>query len=172
MIGYLRQAPALVAVAAVSLVLVTAATAGHGPTITSVKVSGGPSHPVFTIKGHNLVVPKPNPTTSPSGQPLCPLKISGNAGLNYGTDLFVAVWDGQTNDNNALLYSGGRYRPALNELDCIGLIVAKHHTPSQITFTLGRGYQQYYGTKPRFIHNGDVIEVGDGAARFATVVHF
>lgn len=171
MIGYLRQASSSAAVAAVTLVLVTAAAAARGPTITSVGVSGGPSHPVFTIKGRGLVVPRPNPNASPSGQQLCPLQISGNAGLDYGTNLFVAIWDGQTNDVNNLLFSGGRYRPALNELDCIGLIVLKH-TPSQITLTFGHGYQQYYGNKPRFIHNGDVIDVGDGAARFATVVHF
>jgi hypothetical protein len=167
---HLRQA--VIAVAASSLVIAAgAAASGHGPTITAVKVSGSPSRPVFTIKGHALVVPKPNPKGSPSNQPLCPLKISGNAGHNYGVNLFVIFWDGQTNDSNDLMYSAGRYRPTLNELDCIGLIVLKH-TATQITMTLGHAYQQYYGTKPRFIENGDVIDVGDGAARFATVVHF
>jgi hypothetical protein len=167
---HLRQA--VVAVAASSLVLTAAApAAGHGPTITAVSVGGSPTRPVFTIKGHGLVVPTPNPQGSPSNQPLCPLKISGNAGHNYGTNLFVVVWDGSTNGNNAFMYSGGRYRPTLNELDCIGLIVLKH-SPTQITLTFGHGYQQYYGTKPRFVQNGDVVDVGDGTARFATVVRF
>lgn len=172
MIRFLRHAPAPVAVAAAALVLVAGAVAsGRGPTITAVKVSGSSSRPVFTLVGRGLVVPKPNPTTSPSGQSLCPLKISGNAGLDYGTGLFVVVWDGQTNDSNDLLYAAGRYRPSLNELDCIGLVILKH-TPTQITMTFGHGYQQYYASKPRFIRNGDVVEVGDGAARFATVVRF
>jgi hypothetical protein len=167
----LRQAVALSAVVASSFVLVTAAPSANKPSITAVKVSGSPSHPVFTITGHGLSVPKPNPTSSPSGQQLCPLKISGNAGFDYGNSLFVIGWDGQPLDANAQLYSAGRYRPTLSELDCIGIVVLKH-TAKRITLTFGHGYQQYYSAKPRFIHNGDVVEVGVGPARFATVVHF
>jgi len=172
MIRHLRQTPALVAIAGASLILVAAApAAGNRPTITAVKVSGSPSRPVLIVKGRGLIVPKPNPATSPSGQPLCPLHISGNAGLDYGNALFVIFWAGQPNDDNALMYAAGRYRPSLSELDCIGLVVLKH-TSTQITMTLGRGYQQYYAAKPRFVRNGDVIDVGVGSARFATVVHF
>jgi hypothetical protein len=167
----LRQAVALIAVAASSFVLVAAASSGNKPSITAVKVSGSPSNPVFTVTGHGLSVPKPNPTTSPSGQQLCPVQISGNAGLDYGNEFFVIMWDGQPQDANAQLYAAGRYRPALSELDCIGIVVLKH-TAERISFTFGHGYQQYYSAKPRFIHNGDVIEVGIGPARFATVVHF
>ena len=167
----LRQAVALSAVVASSLVLVAAASSANKPSITAVRVSGSPSHPVFTVTGHRLTVPKPNPKTSPSGQPLCPVQISGNAGLDYGNAFFVNMWDGQPQDANAQLYAAGRYRPTLNELDCIGIVVLKH-TADRISFTFGHGYQQYYGAKPRFIHNGDVIEVGIGPARFATVVHF
>jgi hypothetical protein len=170
--GSLRQAVALVAVVATSLLLVAAASSGNSrPSITSVKLSGRPSHPVFTVRGHGLTVPKPNPAKSPSGQALCPLQISGNAGFDYGNKFFVNMWDGQPNDANIQLYSAGRYRPKLNELDCIGIVVLKH-TTKRITFTFGHGYQQYYSAKPRFIRNGDVIEVGIGAARFATVVRF
>jgi hypothetical protein len=167
----LRQAVALIAVVASSFILATAAFSRDGPSITAVKVSGSPSHPVFTVTGHGLAVPKPNPKTSPSGQPLCPLQIRGNAGRDYSNEFFVNMWDGQPQDANTQLYSAGRYRPTLNELDCIGIVVLKH-TAERISFTLGRGYQQYYGAKPRFIRNGDVIEVGIGPARFATVVHF
>ena len=168
---FLRQAVALIAVAASSFVLVAAASSAGRPSITSVKVSGGSSHPVFTVTGRGLAVPKPNPATSPSNQPLCPVKISGNAGLDYGNSFFVIMWAGQPQDTNTQMYAAGRYRPALNELDCIGIVVLKH-TATRITFTLGHGYQQYYSAKPRFIRNGDVIEVGLGSARFATVVHF
>jgi hypothetical protein len=167
----LRQAVALIAVAASSFILVAAAASRTASSITAVKVSGGPSHPVFTVTGRGLSVPKPNPTASPSNQPLCPVKISGNAGLDYGNSFFVIMWAAQPQDTNTQMYAAGRYRPTLNELDCIGIIVLKH-TAKQITFTLGHGYQQYYSAKPRFIRNGDVIEVGLGAARFSTVVHF
>ena len=167
----LRQAVALVAVATSSLVLVAAASSASTASITAVKVSGSSSHPMFTVMGRGLSVPKPNPAKSPSGQPLCPVQISGNAGLDYGNQFFVIMWDAQPQDGNTQLYAAGRYRPTLNELDCIGIVVLKH-TAGLITFTLGHGYQQYYGAKPRFIRNGDVIEVGVGAARFATVVHF
>jgi hypothetical protein len=165
----LRQAVALIAVTGSSIFLVAAALAASGPSITAVKVSGSPSHPVFTVTGHRLTVPKPK--TSPSQRPLCPLKIKGNAGLDYGNTFFVNMWDGQPQDSNAQLYAAGRYRPTLNELDCIGIVVLKH-TPNRITFTFGHGYQQYYSAKPRFLKNGDVIEVEVGPARFATVVHF
>jgi len=122
----LRQAVALIAVAISSFVLVPAASSGPSPSITAVKVSGSPSHPVFTVTGHRLTVPKPNPKKSPSGQPLCPVQISGNAGLDYGNAFFVNMWDGQPQDANAQLYAAGRYRPTLNELDCIGIVVLKH----------------------------------------------
>lgn len=164
----LGQAVALTAVAASALVFGAAASSTGGVSITAVKVSGSSSHPVFTVMGHGLSVPEPNPRMSPSGQPLCPLKISGNAGFDYGNAFFVIVWDGQPKDANTQLYAAGRYRPTLNELDCIGIVVIAH-TAERITFTFGHGYQQYYSAKPRLLHDGDVIEVGVGAARFATV---
>jgi hypothetical protein len=168
----LRQALAAGAVALCSLVAAVAASGrAAAPTITALEVSGSSSRPVFTVTGHGLVVPAPNPAVSPSGQPLCPLKISGNAGLDYGNGLFVIAWAGGPLDTNAQLYAAGRYRPTLNELDCIGIIVLTH-APGRITFTFGHGYEQYYRSKPRLIRNGDVVEVGIGSARFATVVRF
>jgi hypothetical protein len=168
----LRQAFAAAAVVVCSLALAGAASGrATATTITAVKVSGSSSRPVFTVTGQGLTVPAPNPATSPSGQPLCPLKISGNAGLDYGTGFSLIVWDGQVEDANAQLYAAGRYRPKLNELDCIGIVVLTH-TPTRVTFTLGHGYVQYYRTKPRLIRAGDVVEVVLGHARFATVVRF
>jgi hypothetical protein len=178
----LWHAVAVIAAASFSLVLVAAAFSGNGRpsvaaakrhSITSVKVSGSSSNPVFTVKGRGLKVPKPNPATSPSNQALCPVVITGNAGFDYGNSFFVIMWDGQPNGTNAALYSAGRYRPTVGagELDCIGIIVLKH-TKKSIKFTFGHGYQQLYASNPRFIENGDVVEVGLGNARFATVVHF
>jgi hypothetical protein len=139
--------------------------------ITSLTVTGGPSDPVFTITGHGLSIPKPSPTNSPSNQPLCPSSISGNAGLDYGTGFYVVAWAAQPNDTNSQLYAAGRYRPGLNELDCIGIVVTSH-TATRVTFTLGHAYAQYYRAKPRWIHRGDVVEVVLKGAASATVVRF
>jgi hypothetical protein len=170
----LRQALPGFAVAACGLVAAAVVAApGHATAsvITGLTVRGSSSRPVFTVSGHGLAVPAPNPKISPSNQPLCPLAISGNAGLDYGTAFGLIVWDGQVQDANAQLYAAGRYRPSLNELDCIGIVVLKH-TSTRITFTLGHAYTQYYRAKPRLIRAGDVAEVILGRARFATVVRF
>jgi hypothetical protein len=142
-----------------------------GTSITSLRVTGSSSHPVFTISGSGLSVPPKSPKTSPSNQKLCPIVINGNAGFDYGTRFSLIVWNAQVNSANAQRYAGGRYRPALNELDCIGLIVLKA-TPRQIRFTLGAAYLQLYRTNPGLILNGDVVEVILNSARFATVVRF
>ena len=158
-------------IAGVAAVLASVALAAAGASITSLHVTGSPSHPVFTITGHGLAVPPTNPKTSPSNQKLCPVVIKGNAGFDYGTRFSLIVWNGQLNSTNTERYAGGRYRPALNELDCIGLIVQKA-TPKQIRFTLGAAYLQLYRTTPGLIQNGDVVEIVLNSARYATVVHY
>jgi hypothetical protein len=160
-----------VALLCVAAACASAADARTAARISSLTITGSPAKPVFTVTGTGLAVPSPNPKTSPSGQPLCPLKISGKAGRDYGTGFYVIGWDGQPNGTNAQLYAGGRYRPALNELDCIGLVVLSH-TPTKVRFTLGHGYVQYYRAKPRLLRNGDVVEVVVRGAPYATVVHF
>jgi len=140
-------------------------------TISSLTVSGSAARPIFTVVGRGLTLPPANPKKSPSNQPLCPLAISGNAGFDYGTQFYLVGWDAQMGDANNQLYAAGRYRPGLNELDCIGIVVLTH-TPARITFTFGHAYLQYYRAKPRLIENGDVIEVVLRGASFATVVHF
>ena len=147
------------------------AVAASGSSITSLRITGSSAHPVFTIGGRGLSVPPKSPTTSPSNQKLCPVVINGNAGFDYGTRFSLIVWNGQLNAANAQRYAAGRYRPALNELDCIGLIVLEA-TPKQIRFTLGAAYLQLYRTNPGLIQNGDVVEVVLGSARYATVVHY
>jgi hypothetical protein len=145
------------------------ATSHHSAAvIRSLTVSGSVSRPIFTITGVGLAVPPPNPKLSPSNQSLCPLRISGNAGLDYGTSFYLNGWDAQVGDSNSQLYAAGRYRPKLNELDCIGIVVLAH-TPTHVTFTFGHAYVQYYRSKPRLLRNGDVIEVVLRGASFATV---
>jgi len=158
-------------VAALAVLLASVAGAAARGSITSLRVTGSPSHPVFTITGRGLSVPPKSPKTSPSNQKLCPVVIKGDAGFDYGTRFSLIVWNGQLNSTNTQRYAGGRYRPALNELDCIGLIV-QAATPKQIRFTLGAGYLQLYQTNPGLIQNGDVVEVVLNSARYATVVHF
>jgi hypothetical protein len=167
-----RRAATIVLVMISSAVLLAGAASAtshrSAGVIRSLTVSGSASRPIFTISGAGLAVPPPNPKVSPSNQTLCPLRISGNAGFDYGTSFYLIGWDAQVGDTNSQLYAAGRYRPALNELDCIGIVVLTH-TPTHVTFTFGHAYVQYYRSKPRLLHNGDVIEVVLGRASFATV---
>jgi hypothetical protein len=158
-------------VAGMAALVASVAFAAAGTSITSLRVTGTPSHPVFTITGRGLSLPPRSPKSSPSNQKLCPVVIKGNAGFDYGTRFSLIVWNGQLNATNTQRYAGGRYRPALNELDCIGLIV-QAATPKQIRFTLGAGYLQLYQTNPGLIQNGDVVEVVLNSARYAAVVHY
>ena len=124
--------------------------------INSVTVTGTPQNPAFVVQGMNLGTrPAPNPSGSPSNQPLCPVLIKGNAGLDYGTSLYV-------NDNTGN-FSAGRYRSSLNELDCIGLVVTKF-TPTEVDFRPGNAYQQFF---PKYqINDGDAIEIAvNGVAK-------
>jgi hypothetical protein len=117
--------------------------------ISSVTVSGTTQNPSIVVKGTNLgSKPAPNPSVSPSNQRLCPVVIKGNVGLDYGTSLYL-------NDNTGN-FSAGRYRPTLNELDCIGLIVTKF-TPTEIDLRPGNGYQQFL---PKYqLNDGDAVEI-------------
>ena len=118
--------------------------------ISSVTFNGNQQNPSFVIHGQNLGKrPAPNPSGSPSNKPpLCPVTIQGNAGLDYGTNLFI-------NDNTRSL-AAGRYRPSVNELDCIGLIVTKF-TPTEVAYRFGSYYEQVY---PKYVLTpGDTVEV-------------
>jgi hypothetical protein len=57
-------------------------------------------------------------------------------GWNYGTQLWISI----TSTTHSA-WSAGRYRPALNELDCIGLTILKY-TGNQVVYRLAAGYQQ------------------------------
>ena len=166
-------AAAVVAVVVCVVVVGIAGATGTQATATSIRaltVSGNANRPVFTITGAGLNVPTANPKASPSGQSLCPVKIAGNAGLDYGTGFYLIGWDAQPNDSNAQLYAAGRYRSSLNELDCIGIVVLSH-THTKLVFTFGSAYVQYR-SQYRTLRNGDVVEVVLNAAAFATVVHY
>jgi hypothetical protein len=147
----------------------SAGTLAGKPVIKSVSVSGTPAKPVFTIRGRRLAVPKPNPKVSPSNTAGCPVKINGNAGFDYGTQMYVDAFATATGEDKQL-YSAGRYRPSLNETDCIGLIVLTH-TAKRVKFTFGSAYTQFR-SQYRTLRTGDLIEVVLKGAAFGLVVHY
>ena len=124
--------------------------------ISSVTFGGSEQNPSIVIHGKSLGTrPAPNPAGSPANRPLCPGAISGNAGLDYGTNLYLA----DTTAN----WAAGRYRPAANELDCIGLVVTKF-TPTEVDYRLGGFYAQVYPKLALTV--GDAVQVAvNGATR-------
>jgi hypothetical protein len=124
------------------------------PSISRVLFGGKPTNPFITIRGTDLnyepyrPIPPRNPPYSPSNQKLCPVKITGSPGWDYGTRLFF------TDKSAKPVWSAGRYRPTLGELDCIGLIVT-HYTSGQIEFHFGGFFRQrHYRVNP-----GDFVGV-------------
>ena len=133
--------------------------------ITSVRFSGTPTRPVVTITGRALSIPAPSPKTSPSNQTLCPRVIKGNAGLDYGTGFWVSAFQ-----NDKQIWSAGRYRPALRELDCIGIVVLSH-TATRVRFTFGAAYNQAdFGYA--HVTNGTLVEVVPRNAAYGLVVRY
>lgn len=109
-----------------------------GRSAAAVVLLGRPSRPVFRVTGTGMHVPRARPRGSPSGRRLCRLRISGNAGHDYGSRMYVIV----ANPRGKRLYGAGRYHPKSNELDCVGLIVLSH-SRTHINFTFGHAYTQY-----------------------------
>lgn len=126
-----------------------------GRSAAAVVLLGSQSRPIFRVTGTRMHVPRARPSYSPSGRRLCRLRISGNAGHDYGNRMYVVV----TNRRGKRLYGAGRYRPKSNELDCIGLIVLSH-SRTHITFTFGHAYTQY--SYPR-LGNGRRVKVVVGS---------
>ena len=123
--------------------------------ITSVVFSGSAADPSVAVHGTCLGArPAPSPAGHPSGLNGCPA-VAGDDGYDYGTNLYIAV--------PAKNWAGGRYRPSLNETDCIDLVVTKF-TPTEVDFHFGRSYASFY---PKFsLNDGDAVEVGvNGATR-------
>jgi hypothetical protein len=122
-------------------------------TLSSVTFGGSPAKPSVVVHGANLgALPKPDPRGHPSGQNGCPV-IAGDDGYDYGTNLYIAV--------PAKNWAGGRYRPSLNETDCIDLVVTKF-TATEVDFHFGRSYMSFY---PKFsLNDGDTVEVGVNGA--------
>ena len=122
------------AIAAIGFVVASGALAA-GPRITSVAFTGNQAHPTITIRGQGLgELPSPRPSYHPLGHPLCPPKPTlplARYGFNYGVRLYL--------EDFTQHWSAGRYRPSLNELDCIG-VIATAFNPTHIVIHLGAAY--------------------------------
>jgi len=138
---------------------------GGAATISSVVFTGTPQAPTVTINGSGFgSMPSPNPNHTPEGTPqLCPLPPSGNQGYDYGTLLYL--FDQPRN------WAGGRYRPELNELDCVGLLVSKY-TATQVVFQFGSAYADYQQKDNYLLAEGDGYQIAVNGANFSGSVHY
>jgi hypothetical protein len=143
------------------------------PQITSVIFTGNQSHPTISIRGQGLGKrPSPNPNYHPLGHPLCPpqpTRPQVQYGLDYGTSLYIEDSGAQP------VWSAGRYRPSLNELDCVGIRLTAF-TPTHIVFHLGVAYPKLKNTNGAvstyILREGDAFMVGVNGATFTGTVHY
>lgn len=173
----LRRCVALLAgvlVVSAALAASVATGASLAPRITAVKVHGAERNPVITVVGQHLGLrPAPNPTYHPLGHPpLCPTRATkplAAYGLDYGAAGLYVEDRGQTP-----VWAAGRYRPQVNELDCIGLLVVSF-TPTEVVLRLGAAYREPTSDRAdRTYHlaEGDLVTVGVNGARFSARVHY
>ena len=141
------------------------ADSGGAATISSVVITGTTTAPTITVNGSGLgTMPSPNPTYTPAGTQLCPLAPpAGNQGYDYGTSLFM--FDVPRN------WAGGRYRPELNELDCVGVLVTKF-TPTQVVFQFGAAYAAYQQKDNYLLAEGDAYQLAVNGATYSGTVHY
>lgn len=104
------------------------------------------------------------PAGSPSNTNLCPTRINGNAGRDYGTRFYATAFH-----DDKLIWSAGRYRPSVKELDCIGLVVLSH-TPSRIRSASAP--RTGNRTSDPHIGNGGLVKVVVGDAAYGLVVRY
>jgi hypothetical protein len=134
--------------------------------ITSVVITGSVAKPVITVHGHGFgSKPKPDPAYHPLHHRFCELKKPtgklGRYGFDYGSNNLY-LFDTASGRS----WEAGRYRPAIGELDCIGVIITKY-TASTVRFRLGAVYPHYpSSTKTYHLKRGDPIKVGVNGLAF------
>jgi hypothetical protein len=139
------------------------ALAGAG-SITSVVFTGSSANPTVTVTGTGLgQLSAANPTFTPEGHQLCPLPPAGNQGFDYGVSFYL--FDPARN------WAGGRYRPELGELDCIGLLTSSF-TPTKVVFSFGSAYSQYQQKYNYLLAEGDPYQLVVNGATAQGTVHY
>ena len=129
----------MLTVAAVASAQVSALARAKITSVTFKNVNG--PNPQVTIRGSGFGARPAHdpsfPPTPPQGNtPPYGCSETGKVGWNYGTKLWLSV----TSSTHSP-WSAGRYRPALSELDCVGIVILRY-TGSQVRFRLGAGYHQ------------------------------
>jgi len=159
------EAPTTTTLAETSTTIAGGQVSPGGAAITSVAFTGTTVHPTVTITGTGLgQQPAANPTYTPEGHPpLCPLSPAAEQGYDYGTSLYL--YDSARN------WAGGRYRPELGELDCIGLIVSTF-TPTKVVFQFGSAYAQYQNQDNYLLAEGDGYQLAVNGATAQGSVHY
>lgn len=134
--------------------------------ILSVSFTGTVANPTLTIVGTGFGSrPRPSPPykpTPPKGTtPPYGCTATGNVGYDYGTSLWLADLV------KAHVWSAGRYRPAINELDCVGLLIVSY-TPTKAVFHLGVDYKVHHYQ----LTEGDPYQVAVSGAVKRGIVHY
>ena len=160
-----------VLMALIGLSLVGVSTAAS-TSISSVAITGSQAQPVITIRGTGFGSrPAPNPAYHPPALthrlcPVQPVQPLARYGWDYGTHIYL------TDASQHPGWSAGRYRPALGELDCIGLLISKY-TPTEIVFRLGAAYPTIPGAPAHYaLATGDRFTVSVNGAVFSGVVRY
>jgi hypothetical protein len=160
------------AIASVALMCVVSlgpgsgAAVASGATITSVKFAGSAANPTVTIVGGGFGTrPQPAPTFRPRPPQgtVAPYgcTTTGNVGYDYGTQLWLS--DGAP----GRIWSAGRYRPTIKELDCVGLLVVSY-SPTKIVYRLGVDYKAH----GYHLSEGNPYQVSVRGATKRGVVHY
>ena len=118
------------------------------PSISLIIFAGTPTNPDVIVRGTDLdyqpyhPIPPKSPSYNPSNQKDCPVAIKGIPGYDYGQRLYFVDKSAKPE------WSAGRYRPAIHELDCIGIIVTSY-TSGQVEFHFGGFFKQsHYRVNP------------------------
>ena len=136
------------------------------PKITSVSFTGSPANPMVTIVGAGFGSrPQPSPSykpTPPKGTtPPYGCTTTGNVGYDYGTKLWLADL------KQGRVWSAGRYRPGLKELDCVGLLISSY-TQTKVVYRFGADYK-VHGYQ---LAAGDPYQVSINGVQKRGVVHY
>lgn len=150
---------------ALVIALVAAPAALARPRITRVAFKGTVVRPTIVITGSGFGA---RPAHNPSFEPKPPggnkspygCRSGGDVGWDYGNNLWLEL----TPPGEAT-WRAGRFRPALKQLDCVGL-VGLSYSKTRISFRLGKDYLvQGYD-----LSNGSTFKVGvKGATKTGTV---